>query len=226
MYKLEIDSHKFELDGNWSVEEWMALQKYDITADFTWPAFISAATGAPIELCADIPEKTLEVGVALVKSLMQPAWQKPKKKYLSGELIEFDEMSIGIFIDCETAVGRGLDQWLHLLVASLYQVNPQKVLSWKIPDIWPAIHNYMNWRLKLYTKYKSLFNFNESDSEDTKNNSDAVYVWYDMLMILADEKFLNIDSASSRPVYEALNFLAWKKDMAAKEELERKKMNI
>ena len=84
----------------------------------------------------------------------------------------------------------------------------------------------MNWRLKLYTKYKSLFNFNESDSEDTKNNSDAVYVWYDMLMILADEKFLNIDSASSRPVYEALNFLAWKKDMAAKEELERKKMNI
>jgi hypothetical protein len=45
-------------------------------------------------------------------------------------------------------------------------------------------------------------------------------------MILADEKFLNIDMASNRPVYEALNFLAWKKDMADKEELERKKMKL
>jgi len=46
------------------------------------------------------------------------------------------------------------------------------------------------------------------------------------LMMLADEKFLNIKDASERPIYEALNYMAWRKDQAKKEELERKKLKL
>lgn len=226
MYKLEIDKHKFELDGSWSVEEWMALNKYDISLDFTWPAYISAATGASIDLCNKIPSNTLEVGVALIKSLMHPVWQKPKKEYQGKRLVDFANMTIGTFIDCETAVGRGLDQWMHLLIAALYEAKPNEVLKWKIQEVYPAAHHYLNWRLDLYKTYESLFDMKDSDSEDTENTSDPAYMWYDMLMMLADEKFLNINDATERPVYEALNYLAWRKDKAKQEELERKKMKI
>lgn len=226
MYKLQIGNDTYALDGSWTIEEWMQLKRIDPSLDILWPKLISMATGAPLEQCAEIPSETLEVGVALVASLMAPSWSEPKKRYLRGELVEFNNMSIGQFIDCEVAVGRGLDKWMHLLIGTLYNVDIESCLHWKINDVYPVAHNYFNWRMDLYKKYDSLFDLNESDSEDTQNASDPAYAWYDMMMVLADEKFLNIKDASERPVYEALNYMAWKKDMARKEELERKKMKI
>lgn len=226
MYKLEIGEDTYTLDGSWTIEQWMELQKYDSSLDIMWPKLISKATGAPIEQCVQIPNETLEVGVALVASLMAPSWSKPKKRYLKGELVEFDRMTIGQFMDCEVAVGRGLDKWMHLLIGTLYNVNIESCLHWELKTVYPAAHAYMNWRLDLYKKYDSLFELSERDSEDTENASDSAYAWYDMLMVLADEKFLNIKDAAERPVYEALNYMAWKKDMAKKEELERKKLKI
>jgi len=224
MYKLEIGDLTYELNGKWTVQEWQELKKYDASLDFTWPKLLSTATGAPLELCAKIPDETLQVGVALVSSLLQPSWSSPAKTYRQGKLTEFDKLTIGQFIDCEVAIGRGLETWMHLLVGSLYNAEPEKVKTWEIQKIYPAVHNYLNWRMDLYKKYESLFEFNESDEDGPK--TDAGYIWYDMLMVLSDEKFLNIKAAAERPVFEALNYIAWRKDQAKKEELERKKLKV
>ena len=226
MFTLEIGNDAYQIKGDWTLDEWMNLKKYDTTMELLWPKFIHEATGAPIEQCVNIPHETLEVGVALIASLMAPSWSLPTKKYLRGELVDLNNMSIGQFIDCEVAIGRGLEQWLHLLVGSLYQVEPETTRSWEFNKVYGAVHNYLNWRLELYKKYDSLFEIEEGEPEPTENKTDAAYAWYDMLMMLADEKFLNIKDATERPVYEALNYVAWRKDKAKKEELERKKMKL
>lgn len=228
MYELQIGKDTYSLDGEWTVKEWSELMKLDVKSEFLWPKLISQATGAPLELCAKIPHETLEVGVALVGSLLQPNWQTPKKRYLRGELKEFNKFTIGDFIDAEVAVGRGLDKWIHLLLGTLYGVEHDSVWNWKIQDVYPAVHNYMNWRIDIYKQYAALFDIEEFEADDTEPEStaDPVYVWYDLLMMLADEKFLNIEAATQRPVFEALNYMAWRKDKAKKEELERKKLKI
>lgn len=225
MYNLQIGKDTYELDGSWTIEEWMELKKLDLSLDILWPKLISMATKAPIEQCALIPKETLEVGVALVGSLMAPDWFEPKKRYLRGELLDFDRMTIGQFMDCEVAVGRGLDRWMHLLVGTLYNVDAKDCLNWDIRKVYPAVHNYFNFRIELYKKYDSLFEIEDQDEEDV-SNQDPAYAWYDMLMVLADEKFLNIKDATERPIYEALNYMAWKKDMAKKQELEKKKLGL
>ena len=78
----------------------------------------------------------------------------------------------------------------------------------------------------MYKKYASLFEIDDSEPEEVINKQDSAYVWYDMLMVLSDEKFLNIKQATERPVYEALNFISWKKDKAREEELQRKKLKL
>ena len=224
MYTLEIGDLSYELDGDWTLKEWQELMKYDAHVEFTWAKLLSTATGAPLDLCAKIPEETLQVGVALVSSLLQPSWSLPAKTYRQGKLIQNDKLTIGQFIDCEVAVGRGLGTWIHLLVGTLYGVEPDLVKHWKIQKVYPAVHNYLNWRIDLYKQYEALFEMNEADPDAPK--TDPGYIWYDLLMMLADEKFLNIKEATERPVFEALNYIAWRKDQAKKEELERKKLKV
>lgn len=225
MYELQIGTDTYNLDGDWTVKQWQELMKLDVKSEFLWPKLLSQATGAPLELCADIPLETLEVGVALVGSLLQPSWQTPKKRYLRGELKDYSKFTIGDFIDAEVAVGRGLDKWIHLLIGTLYGVEPESVWNWKIQDVYPVVHNYLNWRIDIYKQYEALFDLNEG-GEDDGPKTDPAYAWYDLLMMLADEKFLNIEAATQRPIFEALNYMAWRKDQAKKEELERKKLKI
>lgn len=85
------------------------------------------------------------------------------------------------------------------------------------------------WREGLYKQYASLFEIEDSEVEGAENEPqgpDAAYAWYDFLMVLSDEKFLNIQRASERGVYEALNYMAWVKDQAKKRELEAKRLKI
>ena len=224
MYKLTIGENTYELDGNWTIAEWQELMKFDINTEMLWPKLLATATGAPVEMCVKIPTETLQVGVALVSSLLQPTWQRPKKTHGGGKLKDFNSLSIGDFMDCEVAIGRGLDKWVHLLVGTLYGVNFEDCLTWKIQDFYPVVHNYLNWRKDVYKKYEALFELGEADDDAPKG--DPAYAWYDLLMMLADEKFLNIKDASERPIYEALNYMAWRKDQAKKEELERKKLKL
>ena len=228
MYELQIGKDTYSLDGNWTVKQWQELMKLDIKSEFLSPKLLSQATGAPIEMCVGIHLETLEVGVALVGSLLQPSWQTPKKRYLRGELKELTKFTIGDFIDAEVAVGRGLDKWIHLLIGTLYGVDPESVWNWKIQDVYPAVHHYLNWRGSIYQNYAALFEIEEGAEAEPQDGpqTDPAYAWYDLLMMLADEKFLNIEAATQRPIFEALNYMAWRKDQAKKEELERKKLKI
>ena len=229
MYKLTIDKTEFDLSGDWTIERWMGLQKWDVSLDFNWPRLISESTGAPLEDCVLIPYETQHVGVALISSLLTPEWRTPKRRLHGHKLVEFNTMSIGTFIDCETALGRDLKKWMHMIVAALYNADLEKTKTWSIQDTYPAVSNYLNWRDGLYKSYASLFEIEDSEVEGAENESggpDAAYAWYDFLMVLADEKFLNIEKASERGVYEALNYMAWVKDQAKKRELEAKRLKI
>ena len=48
-------------------------------------------------------------------------------------------------------------------------------------------------------------------------------MWYEAILMLADHQFLNIGLVTARPYKEALNFLTWKKNEIAKQQLEQVK---
>ena len=63
-----------------------------------------------------------------------------------------------------------------------------------------------------------MFEIDDIDTSTVKELKDQSHAWYDMIMVLADEKFLNISDAVDRPMVEAFNFIAWKKDQMIKQE--------
>jgi len=58
--------------------------------------------------------------------------------------------------------------------------------------------------------------FSKNDME-LEERVDPAYNWYQFLMVLCDEKFLDINKVVDEPIIQALNFLAFKKDKAENE---------
>jgi len=219
MYKLIIGDNEYELPGDMSLETWIELSKWSPEPMF-YPQIISVGMGIPINEVSSIPDDVKELAVALILGLTSPDWKGINYSYNGGELIKFDEMTLGQFIDLEVAVSNNLYKNVKQIISVLYNNVPVKPDT-KLGEVWGAIKYYMQWRILLYSKYKNLFDIGSEDNEAVDNTQDNnvnnAHIWYNIVMVLADNKFLNIEPVVSRPLIEALNWLAWNKDRIKKE---------
>ena len=224
MYSLNINGIKYPLDKEWTLKEWMDLHKFDTSQEFLWPRMISQATGAPSELVYQIDHEVLHQAMVVITRNMQPSWVSLSPTYKGQKFIDLNKLTIGQFIDLEVALSRGLESNLHWLVGTLYSTEGESCLEWNYEVGFAAVQTWYVRRKQIYSEYEDLFDMEDGDG--TPSNEDPGHAWYDMLMVLADGEFLNIQHVVDRPMIEALNFLAWKKDQARKLELEQKKLQM
>lgn len=226
MYNLEIEGKNYQLDQEWTVETWLQLHKFDFAMEFMWPKIIEIASGAPADLVAKIGEDLQIEAIAIINANMVPNWAQLKTKMDGHSLINFDDLTIGQFVDLEVALGRGLETNLDWLIAILYKCDREEILKWNYETAFAALQTWYVTRKNLLESYEDLFETSEVEEDSRAIKVDPANNWYDILMVLANENFLDIHKVVDRPVKEALNFLVYKKDQAKKAELEQKKLEM
>jgi hypothetical protein len=220
-YKLNIRGSQHDLREDYTIEEWMSLQKWDPTIEENWPRLLSEATGITMDQAKQIPLETMQVAIGLLMVTLNPSYSKLQEVVNRHNLIDFDSMTFGQFVDLEVMLSRDLRKTLDKMVEVLY--NAKDVREWQVRAVWPAVQKYLVFRKQIYFSYKALFEINDVETDTVQEVTDQSHVWYDMIMVLADEKFLQIPQVVDRPLLEALNFIAWKKDQAIKMEQQLQK---
>ena len=215
-YKLNIKGQEFDIREDYTIEEWINLQKWDPSIEENWPRLMSDATGITLDTAKQIPLETMQVAIGLLMVTLSPDHCALKDLVEEHRLIDFNEITFGQFVDLEVMISRDPRKTLDKMIAVMYQAKDTR--NWQLRDTWPSLQKYLVFRKGVYNSYKALFEIDDIDQGTAEEVKDQGHAWYDMAMILADEKFLNIDSAVDRPLTEAFNFLAWKKDQALKME--------
>jgi hypothetical protein len=208
---LSIDGREYNLPTDFTIKKWVELQK--LTGDTD--KLISSAMGIPLEFAKLIPEKTKTLAVTLIIATLYPSWNKNVKP----GLISFENITLGQFVDLEIYISRDYRKTMKEIINVLYSIDIKD--NEMFSDYWPGVERYLKWRITLYNNYKNLFGMGGDDDieiDDLPNNKvDLAYSWYEHIMVLSDEKFLNIDPVLQRPLIEALNYLAWHKTKLEKE---------
>ena len=211
MNALVIGDKEYQLPENLSIKQWMEIQKQPFNTDWQ----ISVAMGVPMDEVAIIPDKTKELLNSLITVILHPAFVKLNKT----NLINVNDLKLGQFIDLEVYIGEGYNKHLDSIIKVLYQTDNVNNLT--INEVWGGIEYYMKWRILLYKQYKNLFNADIEDIDVDEIQQDkavkTAHIWMDIVMVLADGKFLNMDAVLEKPVIQALNWLAWNKDNKRKE---------
>ena len=222
-YKLNIKGQEFNIREDWTIEEWLALQRWDPQIEENWPRLIAEATGCPIDEAHEIPLETLQVAIGLLMVCLSPDHCALKPVVMDRAIIDFDKMQFGQFVDLEVLISRDPRKTLDRMIAVLY--GAKDTGHWQLRDAWPALQKYLVFRKGIYSQYKGLFEIDDIEEDTVDEVTDQTHAWFDMIMILADEKFLNIEAAVERPLIEGFNFLAWKKDKAlqAAEQIQKQK---
>lgn len=224
-YTLEINGTDWELDREWTLETYMKLLRFDVNFSLTWPQMIATASGAPTELVALIPEEVQAQAITVIQANLEPTWSEFKPNIGALHFMNLDKLTIGQFVDLEVALGRGMQTNMDWMLATLYGTTRKQALQFNYETCWAALNTWYAKRQEILASYEDLFSGSGDDGSDGPSE-DPAHAWFDMLMTLADEKFLNLQYVVDRPVWEALNFLAWRADQARKAELELKKQQM
>lgn len=215
-YTLHIDDKIYVVPHRLTIRHFKELASWDITLEENWRKIMSILMDIPYEEVELIPDKTIELAISFLIDKIYP--NVPPKND-----INIKDVNVGLFVDMEVLISKGVQVSIYEIIKRLYNIEPDDDML--LEEVWGGIKYYLNWRLSIFNSYRKLFGL---DDEFSKNDSelqervDPSYNWYQFIMVLADEKFLDIDKVVEKPIIEALNFLAYKKDKA---EEEKKRLN-
>ena len=220
MTSVVIGDIKYNLREDFTIKDYITLKNFDMTLPFNWPRIFSEGFNVPFDIAVTVPMKNLELGVVLIEAMLNPVHEVLNKNLYGGELINLDTITLGEFIDLEVLVEKGFHKNIKDILSILYKIEIKDTYLFK--DFYKSIEYYLKWRENIYKSYQYLFNLDKySDEEEEKRtNTDIRHSWYDVIMILADGKFLNVNKVTEQPLVSAFNWLAWNKDRLEKEELE------
>jgi len=217
-YELYIDEVAYKVPEYLTIKQFKELGNWDIQIEENWCRILSIVTGAPYDLLTGIPKDTLELGIMLIVDIIYPDTAPINKG-----TFDIKNIDVGLFVDMELYINRGIQNNIYEIIERLYDIKPTDDML--LYDYYGGIRYYLNWRLNIFNSYRKLFGLDDEFSkndDELQEKIDPAYSWYQFLMVLADENFLNIKKVVKQPIIEALNFLAYKKD---KVEEEKKRIN-
>lgn len=222
-YTLVVNNKEYSLPEDYTVEQWVTLSRSSHNPTF----MIAVGMGMPIDEAELLPEDTKILALSLINAILKPSWKSITHSIAGGSLIDLDDMTMGQFIDLENYIDNYTKHFPDIVGVLYNHVNPT---TCKLSEVQPAVDYYLKWRLLLYKQYKNLFELDHVDLEAGDNKQSKrvkpAHVWFDVVMTLADGKFLNMDHVLARPIYECLNWLAWNKDKKREEAEQLRKQNI
>jgi len=216
IYTLHIDDKIYKVPNKLSIKHFKELANWDIQLEENWRKIMSILMEVPYEEVQLIPDKTIELAIAFLLDKIYP--EVPPKND-----INIKDVKVGLFIDMEVLISKGVQNSIYGIIKKLYNIEPTDEMM--LEDYWGGIKYYLNWRLSIFNSYRKLFGLDDEFSKndiELEEKVDPSYNWYQFIMVLADENFLNINKVVDEPIIQALNFLAYKKDKA---EEEQKRLN-
>ena len=227
MYTLVIKDKEYKLPEDLTLDQWIEITKYDIGVSFNHKKIVSLSFNIPYEEVDIIPDKTIELLISFIYVMLYPEHQPLNKEYMGGQYINMQGITLGKFIDMEIYLSEGLNKSIKDIVKTLWGVEPTE--EFMISGVWTGIQNFISYRNSLYKNYTNLFGGEEdgyAESEIKQTTTDIKKIWYDIILTLAEGKFLEIDKVTDKPLVSAFNWLAWNKDKMEKQKEEIKKNDL
>lgn len=226
--KLEftIGTETYRVPDYISIETFQKAVVWNIEDLKNLKPFVATIIGCPMYHLDKLDEEVLAfiTGTCLSKMNMQQSdlllTIEDQETYYN--LMDFDEMTFGQFIDIDTYISKGAALNLSKIVSVLYGVNERECLQWNVEKVWAALQAVAQWRISIYKEYDEFFELedNEDVGEVEESEPNIQLMWWESTMALANEDFLKVHQVVERPLREAMNFLTWKKAKVQKEKLE------
>lgn len=208
-YSLVIGEKEYTLPNDIPIDKWVELNKNN--NPFVW---MNTIYEIPIEEIKLIPNKTRELATQLIRALMNPTWIPITETIADYSLMDFNDMKLGQWIDLEVYIDDYYTNYPEIIKV-LYQTK-NDVSQLGISQVHSAVLKYLTWRLLVYKQYKNLFELDIENEDIVEIQQDKhvkpAHIWYDVVMTLSDDKFLNMDGVLNKPLIQSLNWLAWNKD--------------
>lgn len=212
-HQLLIDDNTYEVPDKLTIKQFRELANWDITLESNWRKIVSIVMDIPYTEALLVPDKTVELVVTFLLDKIYPDTAPVKKG-----AFDIKNINVGLFVDMEVLISKGVQKSIYEIIERLYEVEPNDKMY--IYDYYGGIKYYLNWRLNIFNSYRKLFGLDDEFSKndiELEEKVDPSYNWYQFLMVLCDEKFLDINKVVDEPIIQALNFLAYKKDKAENE---------
>jgi len=137
------------------------------------------------------------------------------------KLRKFEDFTFGEWVDLDTFISKSATQNVTKIASILYGADEEICKDWDIKEVWGAIVEANKWRETVYKEYDEFFELGESEeSDEDASDANIQLMWYQSIIVLADDDFLKIHQVVERPYREALNYLTWKKSQVQKQKLE------
>ena len=208
--KLVIEQDQYTLPDKLTLKIWRELMSWGFVEE-NYDIIISIAFDIPLTKTMIIPDETKYLAIVIIQSFMSPIIVEDRKIK-----INLNKITFGDFVDMEVYIGNGIHKNLEKAIPLLFDLEYSEDLF--INDIWDGLMVYFNFRNSIFNRYRKLFNADDEPEDDEEKNKKPIeYIWWEILMILSDEKFLNIDEAVKKPLIQALNYISWNKDKNTRE---------
>lgn len=212
-HQLLIDNNTYEVPDKLTIKQFHELGNWDITLESNWRKIISIVMDIPYTDAILIPDKTVELVITFLIEKIYPDTSPIKKG-----AFDINNITVGLFVDMEVLISKGVQKNIYNIIKRLYEIEPEDTMY--IYDYYGGIKYYLNWRLNIFNSYRKLFGLDDEFSKndiELEDKVDPSYNWYQFIMVLCNENFLDINKVVEEPIIQALNFLAYKKDKAEDE---------
>lgn len=212
-HQLLIDNNTYEVPDKLTIKQFHELGNWDIMLESNWRKIISIVMDIPYTDAILIPDKTVELVITFLIEKIYPDTSPIKKG-----AFDINNITVGLFVDMEVLISKGVQKNIYNIIKRLYEIEPEDTMY--IYDYYGGIKYYLNWRLNIFNSYRKLFGLDDEFSKndiELEDKVDPSYNWYQFIMVLCNENFLDINKVVEEPIIQALNFLAYKKDKAEDE---------
>ncbi len=220
--KFTIGENTYNIPEVASVAQFESSIQWDPNQEKNWKPFVSTLTGAPLRDLGLLEEDVFNFILGACINAITVEDEAPKQVLQYNKIIEPEDLTFGQFIDIDLYTT--IEPLTHIkeIGAIAYNTAVDDVAQWPIRDVWPAFLALNRWRKQVYRDFDSFFELEGKEREEgTRTTLSQLHkMWYDIILVLADHKFLNIEPVVNRPWREALNWLTWKKQKVAEEKLE------
>tara|TARA_R110000772_G_scaffold45763_1_gene104647 strand:- start:1589 stop:2254 length:666 start_codon:yes stop_codon:yes gene_type:complete len=206
MITVNVNETKWRIPERFTISEWIAIQKWDVTNESHWCYVINEISGIPVEEFIDAEQDSMQLFMGFVISAVN-------KRTLKHH-IDFNKLNFGQFVDLDCFMALGVEKHIDQILAVLEVDTP-----WA-DEALAVIEQYIKWRNTIYKQYKSLFGLEDRDfleqepSDDVYDPREVSRGWYQVIVDLAGEDILKMDVVTEEPLQKVLTFLQIKKEKA------------
>lgn len=220
--KFTVGSQEYTMPEYVSLELFERATAWDLNDDKNIVPFVATIFDCPL---ADVNKLDEEVfgfiaGISIERMTLEG--REVQEEIEGHRLLNFNELTFGQWVDIDTFMAAGIAQNVVQLASIVYEADPEECAKWDVRLAGPALIELSKWRKRVYNDHDEFFEIGDGDAKEDSESRDVNigYMWYEAIMVLADDNFLNIHQVVERPYKEALNYLTWKKSKVQKQKLE------